>query len=193
MKVQNYEFPQSSFLSIEKDTALIIKRLLNNERLKKLLYYNSADALSKPALTAEQERELIEKHIKIVPKLQIDTSIYNYIVISFDNFFPSDNPEFRDNSIIFDIICNFDTWSLADFQLRPYKIAGELDYLFNGQRLTGIGTLEFLTANQININEDYGILSLVYGATHGDEDKIGQLNPNKEQEFIKQFDEQYNR
>ena len=31
--------------------------------------------------------------------------------------------------------------SLDDFQLRPYKIAAELDAMFNESRLTGIGTL----------------------------------------------------
>jgi hypothetical protein len=53
--------------------------------------------------------ELLDRHIKIVPKLYIDGSVLNYIIISFDNFVPNaTNPEFRDNLISFDIICHFD-------------------------------------------------------------------------------------
>jgi hypothetical protein len=52
---------------------------------------------------------LFKKNIKIVPKLYIDGSVLNYIIISFDNFTPNaTNPEFRDNIISFDIICHFD-------------------------------------------------------------------------------------
>ena len=47
-------FPESSFLSAEKDMNLIIEKMLNNERLKRLLYYTSDDCLSRPNLTKEQ-------------------------------------------------------------------------------------------------------------------------------------------
>ncbi len=87
-------------------------------------------------------------YIKIVPKLYVDNSVLNYIIVSFDNFTTNrTNPEFRDNIIEFDIICHFDQWQLKDFQLRPYKIAAEIDSMLDGQRLTGIGKLEFLGAN----------------------------------------------
>ena len=39
----------------------------------------------------------------------------NYIVIKFDNFTETMNPEFRDNLVEFDIVCNYDTWQLQDF------------------------------------------------------------------------------
>jgi len=72
---------------------------------------------------------------------------------------------------MFDILCHYDTWQLEDFSLRPYKIAGELDFLFNDKRLTGIGKLEFLTASELFINTEYGGLCLCYRAIHGEEDK----------------------
>jgi len=50
MRVQNYERPQSSFLSVEKDMGIIIDNILKNPRLQRLLYYTSADALDKPDL-----------------------------------------------------------------------------------------------------------------------------------------------
>jgi hypothetical protein len=78
----------------------------------------------------------------------LDSSVLNYVIISFDNFVPNaNNPEFRDNIVSFDIVCHFDQWNLGDFKLRPYKIAAEIDTLFNDKHLTGIGTLQFLGAN----------------------------------------------
>ena len=112
--------------------------------------------MDKENIGEEATYELFGKNIKIVPKLYIDGSVLNYIIISFDNFTPNaTNPEFRDNIISFDVICHFDQWHLKGFQLRPYKIAAELDSMFNGKHLTGIGNLEFLGANPLPINEEF--------------------------------------
>jgi hypothetical protein len=148
MIVNKNPAPQSSFLSMEKDMGLITNMVLKNPRLKKLLYYTTPDCLSRPALTEDQALDLFGKNIKIIPKIYIDNSVLNYIIVSFDGFTPNaTNPEFRDNIIEFDIVCHFDQWKLKDFQLRPYRIAAEIDSMFNDKHLTGIGTLKFLGAN----------------------------------------------
>lgn len=193
MKIVNYQFPKSSFLSIEKDLEIITNAMLKNSRFKKLLHYNSEDALDKPDLTQEESLALFKKNIKIVPKLYIDNSVLSYIIISFDNFTPNaTNPEFRDNIISFDIICHFDQWQLKDFQLRPYRLAAEIDTMFEGKHLTGIGTLEFMGANQLILNDEFAGISLMYQAIHGDEDKKKMPNPADEEQFVKDFNEMYN-
>ena len=193
MRIVNYEFPHSSFLSIEKDMELITNKILKNERLKRLLYYTTPDALDKPAIGEDASLELFGKNIKIVPKLSIDGSVLNYIIISFDNFTPNaTNPEFRDNIISFDVICHFDQWQLKGFSLRPYKIAAEIDSMFNGKHLTGIGNLEFLGANQLILNDKFAGFSLMYQAVHGDEDKKNMSNPIENDEFIEEFDRIWN-
>lgn len=193
MRIENYQFPKSSFLSINKDLDIIIKRMLKNDRLQKLLYYTTSRPLDQKALTEDQQIELINNNIKIIPKLYIDGSVLNYIIIDFDNFIPNrTNPEFRDNIISFTIVCHFDQWNLGDFDLRPYRIAAELDTLFNNTHLTGIGTLQFLGCNQQLINEEFAGLSLNYVAIHGEEDKKGMLNPRSEAQYIKDFNEMYN-
>jgi hypothetical protein len=141
MRIDGVKTPKSSFLSMEKDMNLIVNKMFKNERLKRLLYYTSRDALNKPNVTADQTIELIKKNIKIVPKLYVDGEVLNYILITFNNFTPSGNPEFRDNIIEFDIICHYDQWQLQDFALRPYKIAAEIDSMFDKTHLTGIGEL----------------------------------------------------
>jgi hypothetical protein len=53
MKIDGLNIPKSSFLSMEKDTGIIIDKMFKNERLKRLLYYNSRDALRKPNITED--------------------------------------------------------------------------------------------------------------------------------------------
>ena len=183
------QLPKSSFLSTEKDMNIIVSKMIKNERLKRLLHYTSRDALDKKNITEDETLELFGKSIKIVPKLTVDKSVLNYIIISFDNFTPSRNPEFRDNIIEFDIICHFDQWHLKDFSLRPYKIAAEIDSMFNGQHLTGIGELNFLGANQIILTDEFAGLCLMYEAVHGEEDKKLMLNPADETRFLQDWNE----
>lgn len=163
--------------------------ILRNPRLRKMLYYNSEDCLDRPAVSDEKAMDLFGKNVKIVPKLTVDQSVLNYIIISFDNFTPSENPEFRDNIIEFDIICHFDQWKMKDFQLRPYKIAAEIDSMFNNKHLTGIGTLQFVGGNQMILTDEYAGFCLMYAAVHGEEDKINMQNPKDQEQFEADFNE----
>lgn len=187
MKINGVNIPKSSFLSVEKDLEIIVNHLCKNERLKRLLYYTTPDAIDKPNLDDEQMIQLFKKNIKLIPKLYIDGSVLNYVIINFDNFTQSENPEFRDNIIEFDIICHFDQWHLKDYQLRPYRIAAEIDSMIDKTHLTGIGKLEFLGANQIILTDEYAGLCLMYTAIHGEEDKKFMPNPNDEERFLKDF------
>lgn len=193
MKVTSYEYPHSSFLSIEKDLDIITSMMMKNERFKKLLYYTTPDALERSNLSNKETAELFSKNIKIVPKLYVDGSVLAYIIINFDNFAPNaTNPEFRDNVISFDIICHFDQWDLNDFKLRPYKIAAEIDTMFNNKHLTGIGELQFLGANQIILTDEFAGLSLMYAAIHGEDDKKNMLNPQEQAKYNIDFDNLFN-
>lgn len=185
--------PISSFLSVDKDLSIIVDKLIKDERFKRLVYYNSADALDKKNLTEDESLSLFGKNIKIIPKLYIDKDVLSYVIIRFDDFVPNgENPEFRDNSIVFDIVCHFSTWYLKDFSLRPYKIAAEIDSLFNNQRLTGIGKLQFQGGDVNNINNEYGVLTLVYDAIHGGEDKKNLPNPIDNDRFLQDFADMIN-
>ena len=194
MKKATYQFPKSSFISIEKDMGTIVDMMLKNNRLKKLLYYNVENCLFQENLTEDQSLELIKDgYIRMVPKLYVDKDVLNYIIISFDNFTPNmTNPEFRDNIISFDIICHFNQWQMPNFQLRPYKIAAEIDTLFNNRHLSGIGELQFLGANQILINDEFGGISLMYSAVHGEDDKINSPNELDQEDMDFNFDEIFN-
>lgn len=193
MKKMTYQFPKSSFLSMDKDMSLIVNMIMRNENLKKMLYYTSADCLSMPNLTEDQSLELMGKNIKIVPKLYLDSSLLNYLIVRFDHFTPNDNnPEFRDNLIEFDIVCHFDQWQLKDFQLRPFRIAAEIDSMLNDKHLTGIGTLQFASATAHVLTDQFAIVCLLYTAIHGEEDKKFMPNPNDEEQFQENFNKIFN-
>lgn len=189
MKIDNVKNPESAFLAQEKDMRIIVDRMAANQRLRKLLYYTTPDALRLPEVSDQNFVKMFGKNIRNLPKLYIDKDVLNYIVISFDNFAPNgDNPEFRDNTIEFDIVCHYDQWQLADsFQLRPYRIAAELDSMLNKKHLTGIGQLNFVGAQQIILTDEFAGLCLLYDTIHGGEDKKYMPNPADEQMFIEDY------
>ena len=51
------------------------------------------------------------------------------------------------------------------------QIAGYIDGILNETRLTGIGTLKFMGASQIVLDEEHAGMVIRYVATHGDDDK----------------------
>ena len=174
---------------------LLVEHFLKNERLLKLLYYDTEDALKRPSVPQEKALELFGKQIKIVPKLRVDKPEFCYIIISFDNFTPNmTNPAFRDNIISFDIVCHFDQWNLNNFALRPYKIAAEIDSMFNNQRLTGLGKINFLGANQIVLSDEFAGLTLMYQTIHGykGEDSKNAPNPEEQENINFNWDQIFN-
>lgn len=204
MKIVKYEYPKSSFLSMEKDYGIIVNAMLKNNRLMKLLHYDRKDCLTDsvncPNLTEDQKLDMLGKEIRIIPKLEVEGEERVYLIITFDQFTPNlTNPEFRDNIIEFDIVCHFDQWQLTDFQLRPYKIAAEIDTLFDGKHLTGIGELEFVGAKQILLTNEYAGICLMYQAYHGSDDKNklrdpeDVISPDDEQDMIVNFNDIFNK
>lgn len=163
MKLDLYKPTKSTFLTAEKDIFNIVDKMLNNENLKKLLYYPVKDAYRQPNLSQEQTIGLVHKNIRVVPKLQIDEEVESYVIITFDGFTTNaNNPEYRDNIITFDIICHLDSWVMENYQLRPYLIMGEIDGMLNNSKLNGIGTIDFIGANQLLLSSDLAGFSLTY-------------------------------
>lgn len=167
---------KESFLAMEKDYSIIIERILDNNNLMKLLYYTQRDCLNADNLTIEQKYNMINKNILIVPKIDIIQDCPSYVIIQIGNFSPNKtNPEFLDCEISFDILCHPDHWILGDFKLRPYRIAGEIDKMFNKQKLTGIGRLYFMGMDDLVLNDNLMGISISYKAIYGEEDKINPL------------------
>ena len=188
MRVDRVQTPKSSFLAVEKDSSIIVSELLNNNRLKRLLFYSSKDALTQPNLTQEESVSLVGNYIKIIPKIKIDKDTKTYLLLRFNNFTPNvRNPEFRDNIIEFDIVWHFDQWELNDFHQRPFRIAAEIDTMFNKKHLTGIGVLQFVSGEPFVLTDEFGGFCLRYKAIHGEEDKTPMPTPEQEKLLMDDF------
>lgn len=187
MKIATIDFPHSSFLSVEKDLDIIVSKICQNQRLLKLLYYNVPNALAQPALSDDQLGEVIKNNIKLVPKTYVEDEYRNYLIIKFDNFLTGLNPEFRNNTIEFDILCNYENWQLDGYALRPIKIMAEIDSMFNGARLTGAGLTEFGGATDIIATDQVAGYCIFFNVIHGGEDERRALNPNDDKDIINNF------
>ena len=154
-------FLKSSFNSVEKDLAYIAQKISENETLLKILKLRENDI---EPLTSEEKKEIIQNNIKIVPKLtDCNSDVESYIVVGFGNFSPNEsNPEYRDKILTFDIISHLDTWNMGDFKLRPYKILGHLDSMFNKKTLDGTCEINFIGADVLTIDESISGITAMY-------------------------------
>lgn len=178
---------ESSFLSCERDTETILRKLFIESRqhgkiLKRLLVITNADCLTNTSNLEYQKidnmtlKELIDGgYIILSPTIKNKEyeKLKAAIVFSFNNFTPNGtNPQFRDCSVCIDVLCNTECWNLTDYQQRPFKIMGYIDGILNKAKLSGIGELEFMGANGPVINAKVGMFSMMYRAVHGSDDII---------------------
>ena len=179
---------ESPFFSCEKDTKTIVEKLFVDTKpysdyLKRLLVINTKDCLDDKEnpkyiqkIKETQVKDLINKgYIRLNPKLKLGEheEVKSYIVISYDNFTPTEtNDQYADCILMIDIICHSDYWDLGDFRIRPIKIAGYINGLLNGARMSGIGKLQWIGMNEIVLTEELSGYCLMYQATHGSDDSI---------------------
>ena len=150
---------KSSFLSCEKDTETIIKKLFVDSKpysdmLKRLLLINTKDCLydmTNPKyieiIKNTSVQDLREKgYIRFEPKILMgeNEEVKSYIRISFDHFTPSKNREFRDCIVEIDIICHPEYWNVGNFRQRPIKIMGYIDGILDKNKFSGIGIYSLL-------------------------------------------------
>lgn len=190
MKRDLIDLPElnSSFLSCEKDTETILRKLFVDNRqysdqLKRLLVINTKDCIDnkeneeyKSKIKSMSIAKLKEQgYIKLEPKIKFyeHEEVKAYLIISFDTFTPNlTNPEYRDCNLNFDIFCNIDYWDIGNYRLRPFKIAGIIDGLLNKTKLSGIGVLNFIGCNAIVFDENLSGYTLSYRAIHMTDDRL---------------------
>ena len=197
----------STFLSCDKDIKKILEALFVSSRpysdiLKKLLIINSKDCLENNAeyqrvIDSFSLKDLIDKdYIRLNPKISRGThqEVKSYIIISLDNFSSNyRNPQYRDYTINFDVVCYNDTWILNNYKTRPLMICGYIEGILKNLtspknakkshdaniKLTGIGEYEFIGCKQVVLNEDLSMYTLSFRGVHFTED-IGQIEEDEE-------------
>lgn len=146
----------------------IMKRLMANDNLLKLLYYTDKDPLSNENLSEEQkESEIFEKLIKIVPRIGPKETAKSVIAIRVvDGKKNSENKEFKDVYISIESFVPLTQWMIKGTNLRPFAILGEIEESLNGKIIEGLGRmsggdfeLNFLTEEISSYKQDFYITS----------------------------------
>lgn len=121
----------------------IIKRLMANDELVKLLYYSDKDPLSNVALTEEQkQKEVFEKLIKVVPRVGPKETAQSILVVTvLKGNSNSENSEFRNVQIRVEVFVPLTQWLIKDSNLRPFAILGEVQKSLNDKTINGLGKM----------------------------------------------------
>lgn len=142
----------------------IANKLMQNQRLCRLLKYQVRDPFDKEKYPDVDGVDLLNKQIMIMPKIFDDsTEKTSYVVAIFSNFVTNTlNPDFKISTVRFDVACPYDEWVLNDKSLRPYLMMQEIDDMFNQAQMAGIGTLQFVRAESIVLTPQIGGYSMLY-------------------------------
>ena len=121
----------------------IVKRLLANQNLLKLLYYTDKDPLSHDDLTQEQiQDEIFEKLVKIVPRVGPKETAHSIIAVRIARARGlASNSEFKNVNISIEVFVPMTQWIIKDTNLRPFAIMGEVQKSLNGKKIEGLGKL----------------------------------------------------
>lgn len=122
----------------------IMRRLLDNQDLVKLLYYTNKDPLYENDLTELQiQKEVYEKLIKIVPRVGPKETANSIISLRVTR--GRENPqngEFQNISIAIEIFVPLTQWFIKDSNLRPFAIMSEIHKSLNNKVINGLGRLQ---------------------------------------------------
>lgn len=126
-----------------KNLQKIINRLMANDNLVNLLYYEGRDPLGEEKLTQEtKNREIFNKLIKVIPHYQEDENNKSVLIayIQSGNKIGG-NSEFKTVRITIDIIVPLECWMIKDSNLRPFAILGEVQNSLEGKTINGLGKI----------------------------------------------------
>lgn len=146
----------------------IVKRLLANQNLLKLLYYTDKDPLSHEDLTKEQiQNEIFEKLIKIVPRVGPKETAQSIVAVRVARGRGlATNSEFKAVSISIEVFVPMTQWIIKDSNLRPFAIMGEIQKSLNNKKIEGLGKLtggdfdlDFLTEEMSAYEQTFSLTS----------------------------------
>lgn len=144
----------------------IVRRLLANDELVKLLYYEQDDPMGQSALSAKmKEQEVFEKLIKTVPRVGTKDTAKSVIVVYVQKAGKlSGNKEFRNVRILVDVIVPLTQWYIRDTNFRPFAILGQIQSSLDDKTVNGLGKisggdfeLNFVTDDVICYQQIYEI------------------------------------
>lgn len=146
----------------------IIKRLLANQNLLKLLYYTDKDPLSHDDLTQEQiQTEIFDKFVRIVPRIGPKETAHSIIVLRIARGRGLvSNKEFKNVMFSIETFVPQTQWVIKNTNLRPFAIMGEVQKSLNGKKIEGLGKisggdfdLNFMSEEMTAYEQDFVLTS----------------------------------
>ena len=132
----------------------IAQKLNRNQSLCRLLKYMDKNPLDPSLADWDTSISLIGSNIRTIPKVRANEVSEGFVIISIPSFELDDNEDFTSCIVAIDIICPIDKWGIDDICPRPYKIMDVIYDDLQDSRVTGIGTLQFLSESQSVIYEE---------------------------------------
>lgn len=158
--------------------SVIGEHILRNQKLCKLLYcypdedefsYNdnasfNYNPLAEPDI--KDTRKLLMNNIFPIPKspdLTTEQTGFLTVVLSGgDRHYDDENDGYRRMYLIFDIVIHLKHWIIQD-SFRAYKIAEELDKMFNNRTDNLFGKINYIDFKQRDYSNHFYGLQLIYG------------------------------
>lgn len=132
----------------------IVKRLLANQTLCKLLYYADKNPTSHPDFN--NTKELLHTRIKITPKVDSQEDTKSTIAVLINNGYKLSNSEFKELNVLVYIYVPFQEWVINDSQLRPFAIMSEIQSSLDGKQIKGLGRLQLAEFSTDLITDEMG-------------------------------------
>ena len=122
----------------------IVNRLMANDELVKLLYYENDDPINGTAPTKEtKQKEIFEKLIKTVPHVGTKDTAKSIVVVYVQKAHKiPGNKEFKNVRILVDVIVPLTQWYIRSDNLRPFAILGRIQESLDDKTINGLGKIQ---------------------------------------------------
>ncbi len=122
----------------------ICSRLLINDDLVKLLYYEDIDPLTQESLSEEdKKKKIFNELLCVVPRVGTREDSKSAISVYVPKAAGlSSNSEFKAVTIAIDVFVPLTQWIIKDSNLRPFAIMGEIQKSLNGKTVNGLGKIK---------------------------------------------------
>lgn len=134
----------------------MVKRLMANEDLVKLLYYTDKDPLNHEVVpegfnTYEEftKEEVFNKLIKFTPRIGPTETAQSLVTLLIAQASTNENSEFRNVFLQVEVFVPNTQWIIKGTNLRPFAIMGEIQKSLQGKTINGLGKI---SGGNINFN-----------------------------------------
>lgn len=154
-----------NFKDLNKNMRDVIEKILSSQNLCKYIYYTQTNPLSQSDI---ESTLILTDNKNIIPRcnsseITTDEKVQLYVYL---DFFKNNGKYYIANNLIIDIYIHENLTILTgDDFIRTYCIMHELDLLFKGQKVAGLGKLEFNYAQILDDVVNHDVVRMVYNIT----------------------------